>query len=217
MRWGQTTPSQEPKERRGTRVCRVHLDRTGGQVRVELLETRVQLEEEGHPVRRVHLDSQELWESQAAQVLQVLRAPEESEVNQDPEESPAFLELRVSQDQPETRDQQDAAEPTDRRANWEIQVKKELWDRRDLEECRVKTAETVTDPPDLKVSREILVSLVILVCRARTACRGPKDIQDPKGTGVEAETREGRESQAFLENQDTRDTGVPEVLPEAKA
>lgn len=211
-----TTPSQEPKGIRGTRVCREHLERTAGQVRAESSETRVQMEEEGRSERRVHLDHQELQDSQAAQVLQAHRVPEGSEVNPGPEESPAFLDLRVDQDFLETREQPDAAALTDRRANQEIQVIKVCQDPRGPEGWRVRMAKTVTDLKDLKDPREILVSLVTPGYRARTACRDPKDTRDPKATGAAAETRVCRESRACLENLDIQDTRVPEVLQEAK-
>lgn len=56
-----TTPSQDSKESPATQAYWVHPERTGGQVRVESSETRVQMEEEGHLAGRVHL---ERWEIQ---------------------------------------------------------------------------------------------------------------------------------------------------------
>lgn len=175
------------------------------------------MEEEERLVRRGRQENQELRESQAAQVLQVHRVPEGSEVNLDREGLPAFLDLRVDQDQVETQDQLEGVELTDRRVNQEIQVIKVFQDHQDPEECRVRMAKTVMVLQDIKVSREILVSLVTLVCWVKTACRGLKDIQDVKGTEVEAGTQAGRENQAGLENKDIQETGVPEVLLEAKA
>lgn len=78
------TPGQELKETPDTQVYREHLDRMGCQVRVESLETRVQMEEEGRLVKRVHVEGQEIQDCQVPQVLQVHRAPEGSEVNLDP-------------------------------------------------------------------------------------------------------------------------------------
>jgi len=89
---------------------------------MESLETRVQREEEGHWVRRVHLASLEIQDSQVVQVLQVSRVPEGSEVNRDQEESLVFLDLRVDLEQLETREQADAVARTDRRVNKESQV-----------------------------------------------------------------------------------------------
>lgn len=66
----------------------------------------------------------------------------------------------MDQDSLEVRDQPDALDLSDRRANQETQVIKELQVHWEPEECRVRTAETVTDLRDLKVSREILVSPV---------------------------------------------------------
>lgn len=211
------TPPQEPKETPGTRAYRVHLDLKGDQVRAGSLETRDRMEEEDRSVRRVHLESQELQDSRAPQVLQVHRVPEGSEVNQDREGSLDSLDLRVDQDQTEAREQPDAAEPTDRRANQEIQVIKEFQDHWDPEECRVRMAETVTDLQDLMVPRGILVSLVTPVYWVRTACRDQKEVQDLKGTEVELEAQAGPENQAWEEIQDMLDTRVPEVLLESKA
>lgn len=122
------TTRQEPKETLETQVYRVYLDRMGGQVRAELSETRVQMEEEGLRVRRVQLECQELQDCRAAQVLQVHRVPEGSEVSLDPEDSPAFLDLRVDQDQSEAPEQPDAEVETDKRANQETPVIKVFQD-----------------------------------------------------------------------------------------
>ncbi|TKS82714.1 Collagen alpha-6(VI) chain [Collichthys lucidus] len=119
------TPSPESKESLETKVYRVHLDGTGGQVRVEPLETRARTGEEGHLVT-----SQELQDCWAAQVLQVHREPEGSEVNQGRQDSPAYLDLRVDRDSLERQDYPDAADQTDRRANQEIRVIKEVQARR---------------------------------------------------------------------------------------
>lgn len=175
------------------------------------------MEEEDRSVRRVHLGSQVLQDSRASQVLQVHRGLEGSEVNQDQEESLDFLDLREDQDQLETQEQLVAAEATDQRVNQEIQETAEVWDLRGPEECRVRTAETVTDLQDLKEPREILVSLVTPGCWARTVCRDQKDSPDLKETKDEAEPQAGRESRACPESQDTQDTRVPEVHLEAKA
>lgn len=61
----------------------MHLDQTGGQVRAESLETRVQSEGKGHSARRAHLEGQEIQDSEGSQVLQVHRVPAGSEVNLD--------------------------------------------------------------------------------------------------------------------------------------
>lgn len=122
------TTRQEPKETLETQVYRVYLDRMGGQVRAELSETRVQMEEEGLRVRRVQLECRELQDCRAVQVLQVHRVPEGSEVSLDPEDSPAFLDLRVDQDQSEAPEQPDAEVETDRRANQETPVIKVFQD-----------------------------------------------------------------------------------------
>lgn len=150
MNRGLITPPQEPKDRLVTQVYRVHLDRTAGPVRVESSETWVQMEDEALMARRVHLDNPELQDYQAAQVLLVHRVPEGSEVNQDPEESPAFLDLRVGLDQLEAQDQPAAGVLMDRRANRGTLVIKVHQDHWDPEECRVRMAETVMDLQDLK-------------------------------------------------------------------
>jgi len=76
---------------------------------------------------------------------------------------------------------------------------------------------TVMELQDPKVPREILVSLVTLVYRVRTACRESKVIQDVKGTEVAGGTQACRENRVCREIRDIQDTGVPEVLLEAKA
>lgn len=58
----------------------------------------------------------------------------------------------------------------------------------------------------------MLDSRVILVCRARTGCRGPKENRDPKGSGGERECRACRENPECLESRDIPDTEDPEVL-----
>lgn len=62
----------------------------------------------------------------------------------------------------------------------------------------------------------MLVSLVILVYRARRVLRDLKDSQDVKETEAEGGTPDCRESQVCLETQVMQDIRVPEVLQETE-
>lgn len=163
------TTNQEPKEKPVTRGYQDLLDRTASRVRVESSETRAKMEEEDRRARRAQMDSQELWDSKAPQVLQVHRVPEGSEVNQDRSESLDFLDHREDRDQPETPEQPDAAGATDKRANWETPVRKAFQDHRDREECRARMEKMATDLQDPKVSRETPGSQATPVYWAKTA------------------------------------------------
>lgn len=210
-----TTLSQDPKETPAMQAYRAQWERMGNQVRGVAMETRVQMEEEAPVVRRVHLGSQELQDSRAAQVLLVHRVAEGTTVNVDQKEPLAFLDPGVNPEQSETQEKPGTVALMDRRANQEIQVQRVLQDHRDPEDCRVKMVKTVMDLLDLQVSRGILVFLVTPVYWVRMVSGEPKGIQDAKGTTVEAGTQAGRENWVCLETRDIQDTGVPEVPLEA--
>lgn len=142
------TMSLDPKAILETLVYRVHLDQMDDQERAALWETRVQMEEEVHLVTRGHLDNPEDKEIQDSQDLLVLRAPEGSEVNLDPEESKVYPVLREDRDHLEVQDQLDAEEETDRRVNQVIQVIKVFVDLGGPEEYRVRTVQTGMDLKD---------------------------------------------------------------------
>lgn len=209
-------PRQEAKEMLGTLDFRVLPVRMDGPVRAVWWETRVLTEDEEPRVRREVQVSLEQQDSRELQELLVLRVPEGSEVNLDPEASSACLDLREARDQPEVTVWWDGAAGTDRRDNQENLEIKEQPEGWDPEELRVRTAEMVMDPQELLVQRVILVFLAILVFRARTACRDPEESLAAAGTEAEGETLDSPESRECRESTDIQDTKVPEVLLEAK-
>lgn len=67
---------------------------------------------------------------------------------------------------------------------------------------------------DPKVTREVLVFLVILVYRVKKASRGAKDSKDREGTQDGMGSRVDQEIQVQVGIQDIQDTRVPKVPPE---
>lgn len=132
-----------------------------------------------------------------------------SEVNQDQEAPSVCLDPREDRVPQEVQGYQDAAVPMDRRVNLEIQDHQGSLDQKDPEERRVRTAGMGTDRLDQRVPREILVSLVTMVCRESPDSRDPLEVQGPKETVAGGETQVNQESRASPETQDRRDTGAP--------